>query len=150
MTQEVKIKKLHPNARIPTYATDGSACFDLHAVVDTMNMCKSVSNNEPVIFRTGLAFEIPEGWVMRIYSRSGHVFNNSVRLSNCVGIIDSDYRGEIKVSLTHDSICGKLDVKDGDRIAQAEITPMYRTSFTVVEDLSETTRGAGGFGSTGK
>lgn len=87
---------------------------------------------------------------MRIYSRSGHGFNNSVRLSNCVGIIDSDYRGEIKVSLTHDSICGKLDVKDGDRIAQAEITLMYRTSFTVVEDISETTRGAGGFGSTGK
>lgn len=150
MTQEVKIKKLHPDAVVPTYATDGSACFDLYALIPSPYCCEKVEYNKPITFRTGLAFEIPEGWVMRIYSRSGHAFNNGVRLSNCVGIIDSDYRGEVKVKLIHDSLCGKLEIIHGDRIAQAEITPMYRTSFTVVEDLSETTRGPGGFGSTGK
>lgn len=149
MLPEVKIKKLHPDAIVPTYATDGAACFDLYAIIPAPYCCEKVEYNKPTTFRTGLAFEIPEGWVMRIYSRSGHGFNNNTRLANCVGIIDSDYRGEVKVKLAYDSFNGQLEVKNGDRIAQAEITPMYRTSFTVVDDLSETDRGAGGFSSTG-
>lgn len=147
---EINIKKLHPRAITPTYATDGSACFDLYAIIDNLNKCETVSINKPHTFSTGIAFEIPAGWVMRIYSRSGHGFNRDTRLANCVGIIDSDYRGEVKVKLTNDSIDGLLVINNGDRIAQAEITPMYRAEFIEVDDLSETTRGAGGFGSTGK
>ncbi len=147
---KVNINKLHPRAITPTYATDGSACFDLYALMHNDKICEPVAHNYPVIFRTGIAFEIPAGWVMRIYSRSGHGFIRDTRLANCVGIIDSDYRGEVKVKLTNDSIDGLMAISHGDRIAQAEITPMYRAEFIEVDGLSETDRGTGGFGSTGK
>lgn len=141
----VNVKKLQPNAIIPKYATRGSACFDLHSVgegvVDDIR-------HPSWIFPTGLAFEVPEGYVMLVFSRSGHGFKNNVRLSNCVGVIDSDYRGEIKVSLAADSE-GRLDVKYGDRIAQAMILPVQQVSFALVDELSDTDRGTGGFGSTG-
>lgn len=142
---DIKIKKLHPLAQEPTYGTDGAACFDLYSISNAV-----VHARDSEVIRTGLAFEIPEGYVMRIYSRSGHAFKNDVRLSNCVGVIDSDYRGEVMVKLANDNNDVALIVKAGDRIAQAEITPVIRVGFNEVEELSDTKRGDRGFGSTGK
>lgn len=142
---KLKVKKLHPDAIIPTYATDGAACFDLYSIEED-----GVVHNGKVcrVFRTGLAFEIPDGYQMLVFSRSGHGFNKNVRLANCVGVIDSDYRGEVAVKLTAD-VFGALLVCKGDRIAQAQLMPVHRVTFEEVTELTETERGAGGFGSTG-
>lgn len=152
----INIKKLHPDAKTPVYATAGAACFDLHALdVDGSYILGSnVHQGSPIVCRTGLAFEIPPGWVMLIFSRSGHGFNNDTRLANCVGVIDSDYRGEVRVKLTSDDFSEDdrklpLFVKPGDRIAQAMLERAERVTFNVVEALSPTERGEGGFGSTG-
>src|SRR5690606_29317518 len=104
------------------------------------------------VIRTGLSFEIPEGHVMLIFSRSGHGFKNNIRLANCVGVIDADYRGEVMVKLTHDRRFGDFDfpVEPGDRIAQVMVIPFPRVTFEEVEELSSTERGEGGFGSTGQ
>lgn len=105
---------------------------------------------------TGLAFDIPEGHVMLVFSRSGHGFKYDVRLANCVGVIDSDYRGEVMVKLTKDYTLSDEDdhsvpfsVRPGDRIAQAMIIPVERISFAEVDEISSTSRGTGGFGSSG-
>lgn len=145
----IKIKKLSPLAKTPTYATDGSGCFDLYAINPLATL---VHEGYPVTFDTGLAFEIPPGYGMFILSRSGHGFNFDTRLANCVGFIDSDYRGEIMVKLTTDierDEAMPLTILPGDRIAQACILPVPRIGFNVVQALSETARGTGGFGSTG-
>lgn len=142
---QVKIKKLHPDAIIPKYATDGSACFDLHSVGDYF--IDDIAHTNEVV-ATGLSFEVPEGYQMLVFSRSGHAAKNNVRLANCVGVIDSDYRGEVKVLLAAD-IDARLTIKKGDRIAQAQIMPVHRVSFVEVEELTGTKRGTGGFGSTG-
>lgn len=151
---QVKVKKLHPDAIMPKYATDGSACFDIHALGGWdkgMGDCKVVLAGMPVIYETGLSFEIPKGHVMLVFSRSGHGFKNSTRLSNCVGVIDSDYRGELMVSLTRDSSAQNVvQVKAGDRIAQAMVIPIPSVELVEVEELTDTERGAGGFGSTGE
>lgn len=152
MSTEIKlrVKKLVAEAIIPQYATPGAACFDLHALLDNGQELEGVYPGLPKVFRTGLSFEIPEGHVMLIYSRSGHGFKNEVRLANCVGVIDSDYRGEVAVKLTSDKeTFDGLSVRNGDRIAQAMVIPVDRVSFEEVTDLSETERGTGGFGSTG-
>jgi len=140
---EVKINKKHKNVKTPTYATDGSGCFDLYA-----SHAGHVSQDDPTIFETGLKFEIPENHVMLIFSRSGHGFKDDVRLSNCVGVIDHDYRGEVMVKLCADND-GMLTVNEGDRIAQAIVVPYPKVTFIEVDDLSETERGTGGFGHTG-
>lgn len=142
---DIKIKKLHPAAIIPKYATEFSACFDLCAHTPV----ESTVFDESCIFNTALAFEIPRGYAMMIYSRSGHGFNNDVRLANCVGVIDSDFRGGVKVKLAIDN-ASRFKVKHGDRIAQAMIIPVPDINFIEVDDLTETERGAGGFGSTGQ
>lgn len=137
----VKVKKLTEDAILPTYATGGSACFDLYSIENTTFAGSNV-------FRTGLAFEIPEGYVMLVYSRSGHGFKADIRLANCVGVIDSDYRGELLIKLTIDSnlihVIGK-----GERIAQAMIVPYQSVLFEEVDELGTTERGVGGFGSSG-
>ena len=141
----VNIKKVHEDAVVPEYATPGSACFDLVSIHDG-----KVEYGDPGLFSTGLVFEVPVGHVMNIYSRSGHGFKEEIRLANCVGKIDSDYRGEVMVKLTSDGLHrGAFHVKAGDRIAQAEIVPIQQVEFEVVESISETERGEGGFGSTG-
>lgn len=140
----VKIKKLNPEAVTPAYATPGSACFDLYSLDEGMVLPASSKT-----FATGLAFEIPEGHVMLIFSRSGHGFNHAVRLSNCVGVIDSDYRGEVKVKLHNDRIDEGFYVVKGSRIAQAMIIATQEVRFEVVDELDTTERGTGGFGSTG-
>lgn len=140
---QLKIKRLHPDAIIPRYQTDGAACFDLH-VVDV----GAVPPGYSMEFRTGLSFEIPQGWAMLIYSRSGHGFKSGIRLCNSVGVIDADYRGAVGVRLHNDSN-QPFTVHVGDRIAQAMLVQVPRVELVEVEELSETERGAGGFGSTG-
>lgn len=146
---QVKIKKLSPDAIKPNYATDGSACFDLYADLRADGL-ESTSDCDNTIIRTGIAFEIPYGWQMMVFSRSGQGFRDNIRLANCVGIIDSDYRGEVKVKLTCDDEYGYINVTHGDRIAQAQLVPVQRVEFIEADDLSDTARGSGGFGSTGK
>jgi dUTP pyrophosphatase len=155
----IKIKKLHPLAKVPAYAHDTDACFDLHAcMVDGMAYIgRHVEPGYPVTFGTGLAFEVPEGWAMLIFSRSGQGFNHGVRLANCVGVIDAGFRGEVMVKLTSDALESDFNtdkppyfVQPGDRIAQAMLVPVHRVAFEVVEELGESERGAGGLGSTGQ
>ena len=143
---ELKIKRLHPDAIMPTYGSDGAACFDLYAI-----QCKrDTAVFEPTTFRTGLAFEVPDGHALMVYSRSGHGFNYDTRLANCVGVVDADFRGEVMVRLTSDGQeYSYLAVSPGDRIAQAMLIPVPRLTLVEVDELSETVRGAGGFGSTG-
>ncbi len=133
--------------RLPVFATDGSGCFDFHAI----EHCSFGMSRQSAVLRTGLIPEVPEGWVMLIFSRSGHGFKNDVRLSNCVGVIDSDYRAEIKVKLRADT-AGFFEVAQGTAIAQGLLVPAPIWSIQVILDqsvqLSETKRGAGGFGST--
>lgn len=147
---DIKIKKLHPLAKMPTYATDGAGWFDLYS---TNLVVMMVQESRPVIVGTGLAFEIPPGHGMFIFSRSGHGFKFDTRLANCVGCIDSDYRGEVMVKLTCDVERDEsmpMSIIPGDRVAQACILPIPAVSFSWGDDLPETKRGAGGFGSTGK
>lgn len=141
---EVKIKLMTDTARVPTYATDGSAAFDIYA-----DMSINIDSDDLKIISTGIAVELPEGHVLMIYSRSGHGFRYGLRLSNCVGVIDSDYRGEIKVAMTVDMEDGYIRIESGDRIAQGIIMPVEKTNFIVADELSETVRGTNGFGSTG-
>lgn len=143
----VKVKKLNTDAALPQYATDGSACFDIVG----LNVEKSINSHEnSVIYSTGLAFEIPEDHVMLMFSRSGHGFNDNVRLSNCVGVIDADYRGELKVKLTRDNNVSSIGITRGARVAQALVLPVAQVEFLEVEELSSTERGENGLGSTGQ
>lgn len=151
---QLSIKRLHPNAVIPKYVTPGAACFDL--VAATVNGNEHVGDicypGHPVTVGTGLAIEVPEGWTLHIYGRSGHAFNRSIRLANCTGVIDADYRGEIMVKLVCDWLEEDeppLRIMPGDRVAQAMLAPVLRCSFAEMDELSETARGTGGFGSTG-
>ena len=147
---KVKIKKLGEDAISPWYASSGAACFDLFACLKEPVFIGDGFNG---VIPTGLQFEIPEGYVMMIYSRSGDGFKNDVRLANCVGVIDSDYRGEVMVKLTKDKcheLRQSLTVFSGQRIAQAMIIPVDRVSFEEADTLSDTARGDGGFGSTGR
>ena len=155
---QVNIKKLHENATIPTYANAGDACFDLYAatVAGFEHLGSNVHPGGPEVCGTGLVFEIPPGHVMLSFSRSGHGFKYDVRLANCVGVIDSGYRGEVMVKLTKDYTLSDEDdhsvpffVRPGDRIAQAMIIPVERISFAEVDEISSTSRGTGGFGSSG-
>lgn len=144
---QLKVKKLSDSATIPSYATSCAACFDLHADL-LQGGASGVFIGAGTVIGTGLAFDIPEGYQMLIFSRSGHGFKHGVRLANCVGVIDSDYRGEVKVKLVSDGDF-LFDVKHGDRIAQAQLFPVTQVSFAEVDELSESQRGTGGFGSTG-
>lgn len=140
------VKRLHPDAILPQYQTAGAACFDLHALIEQGS--DQLINGEQGIYRTGLAFDIPPGWVLKVYSRSGHGFKHSVRLSNAVGVVDSDYVGEVMVALHNDGF-DNLVVNHGDRIAQAMLEPAPSIELFEVDELTETARGANGFGSTG-
>lgn len=146
---ELKIKKLHPAAIIPTYGTPGSACFDLHAVFEPTVDGTYMHEQTDTVIDTGLAFEIPNDHVMLVFSRSGHGFKHNVRLANAVGVVDSDYRGEVRVKLTADIGCNGFEILPGDRIAQAMVIPVQHVQFVEVDELGETKRGTGGFGSTG-
>lgn len=147
---KIRVQKLKPNAILPRYGSEGAGCFDLHACFEDEGHSCDVYRCKPQAIPTGLAFEIPHGYVMLVFSRSGHGFKNSTRLSNCVGVIDSDYRGEVQVGLTRDDTdAPMLRVNHGDRIAQAMLVPYPQATFIETEALTATERGAGGFGSTG-
>ena len=145
MSLEVKIKKLHPDAVIPQYARFGDAGLDITAIDDgtvsrdAMGMLKT--------YRTGIAVEIPEGHVGLIFPRSS-IYKSGLRLTNCVGVIDSGYRGEILAKFDILSIHAKQVYKKGDRIAQLVILPFPQVTFKEVEELGDSERGQGGFGST--
>jgi len=145
----VKVKKLHPSAVIPKYAKSGDAGLDLVAT----SMERIYGGTPKVKFGTGLAFEIPEGYVGLIFPRSG-IYKTPFRLSNSVGVVDSGYRGEVIVVLdkTPDEFCfnGDNSYDLGDRVAQMIILPYPNIELVESEDLSQTERGDGGFGSTGK
>lgn len=143
------IKKLHENAITPTYGSAGAACFDLYAVIDNDVGADAILPGCHYVVRTGLAVEVPPGHVLQIYSRSGHGFKHGVRLANGTGIVDSDYRGEVIVCLHNDNPYDAFVINNGDRIAQAMLMPVPRATFHVVEQISITDRGAGGFGSSG-
>lgn len=159
----LKFKKLHPDAVVPKYATPGSACVDLVAIgIDGLSRdltrqfqdrgykdgSVEIPPGSSALFGTGLAFEIPAGHVLLVFGRSGHGFIHGVRLSNCVGVIDCDYRGEVQVKLRNDGVL-PFKVSNGARIAQALLVPIPRMELLEAEQLSGTERGTGGFGSTG-
>lgn len=144
----MNIKLLNEDAVTPFYASAGAACFDI--ATDGQIRYDDYGNAD---CGTGLAFEIPADHVMLVFSRSGHGFKYDISLSNSVGVIDSDYRQEVRVKLRADSTAGQeiLDnLKAGDRIAQAMLLPISRVTLNVVETLSipDSDR-KGGFGSTG-
>lgn len=141
---KLKIKLLNDKAKAPAFATEGAACFDL---VNSGSGCH-IPPGGAAIFSTGIAVEIMPGFVMQIFSRSGHGFKNGIVLVNGTGIIDSDYRGEIKVGLRNEG-SEPVEIKHGERIAQAMIVQLPHVQMEVVSELSETARGTGGFGSTG-
>lgn len=138
---KVKIKKLHPDAVIPQYAKPGDAGLDLVAVVETWN-----EDNSMVTYDTGLAIEIPDGYVGLVFPRSS-ISKTVLSLSNSVGVIDSGYRGPIMFKFRYPEEGPVYDT--GDRVAQLIIMPYPQIEFEEVEELSSTERGEGGFGSTG-
>lgn len=143
---KINIKKLKNDAKIPTYGTDFAAGADLYAVLDED---VNISPNQTKFIPTGLALEIPEGLVGLVYARSGLSCKQGLAPANKVGVIDSDYRGELMVALHNHSTEEKV-VKSGDRVAQIVFAPYYAADFVEVQELNESVRGAGGFGSTGK
>lgn len=146
MTLGVKVKKLHADAKIPKLATLGSAGNDLHAYTNGKTI--EIKPMDFVLIKTGLAFEIPQGYEMQVRARSGLALNYGLSLVNGIGTIDADYRGEVGVIIIN---LGKepFYVNHGERIAQAVFAKYEVPKFMEVEDLSGTDRGAGGFGSTG-
>ena len=146
MKTNINIKKLNENAIIPTYGTEYSAGADLYACLDSG---VTIKPGETVFIKTGLSLEIPEGYAGLIYARSGLACKQGLAPANKVGVIDADYRGEIMVAL-HNHSGETRNVEHGDRIAQLVITPFLTADFITVNELSDTVRGEGGFGSTGK
>lgn len=144
MTSVFQIKRLYPNGIVPTYQTTGAAGADLHAT-ETVD----IPPMEWRLIGTGLAFAVPEGYEVQIRPRSGLAVKHGVTVLNSPGTIDSDYTGEVKVILINH---GKetFQVMPGDRIAQMVLAKVQQAHFTEVLELSGTSRGAGGFGSTGR
>jgi len=150
-TKEVKMKvnimKLHPDAVIPSYAKNGDAALDLHAT--ERGKADKYGN---MVYKTGLAMEIPDGYVGLVYPRSS-ISKTKQMLRNHVGVIDSGYRGEIilKFGWFNQAATPDSTIYDaGDRIAQLMIVPRPKVEFVVVDKLSDSDRGSGGFGSTGQ
>ena len=144
---KVYIKKVHPAAIMPTYGSAGSAGADLYALPD-IDHPLVIASGETVFVHTGVAAAIPEGYVGLVYARSGLACKRGVAPANKVGVIDSDYRGEIMVAL-HNHGETPQAIEPGDRIAQLVIAPVVQAEFEWTEDLDRTDRGEGGFGSTG-
>ncbi|MDY6141910.1 MAG: dUTP diphosphatase [Bacilli bacterium] len=141
----VRFKKINPNASIPTYGSSYAAGCDLSACID---QAISIPPHTTIKVPTGLAIELPENTVGLIYARSGMATKRHLAPANKVGVIDADYRGEIIVALhNHSEEAQTIEV--GERIAQLVVAPFYHVEFEEVNELSETVRGEGGFGSTG-
>lgn len=145
MTQTVKLKKLTDNAVIPTYGTEFSAGADLYAAMEEAVV---INPGETRFIHTGIALEIPAGLVGLVYARSGMACKKGVAPANKVGVIDSDYRGEIMVALYNHSK-EALTIAPGNRIAQLVLAPYITAAFEETDNLEDSVRGEGGFGSTG-
>ena len=145
MEINVKIKKLSERARVPQYQTPGAAAVDLCALLDQP---VTLPPGASVLIPTGISIDCGSSVTALVFPRSGLASKHGITLANCVGVIDSDYRGEIKVALKN---LGDRDftVSDGDRIAQMGFFPVLKARFLEQEDLEETERGEGGFGHTG-
>lgn len=146
MQYDVKIKKLRENAVIPTYGSEFAAGADLYASLDEAVV---IEPGETKFIPTGFAFEIPEGYAGFVHARSGLASKRGLAPANKVGVIDSDYRGEVMVAL-HNHGKAAQTVEAGERIAQMVIAPYITASFILSDELDETVRGEGGFGSTGR
>ncbi len=146
MEFDVKIKVLRDGAVIPKIATEGSAAADLCACIEEP---VTVMPNETVLLPTGFAMAVPKGFAAFIFARSGLGIKHGIAPANCVGVIDSDYRGEVCVGL-HNYSGEEYTVNRGDRVAQMAIMPVVMANFVAAEELDATERGQGGFGSTGK
>lgn len=145
MKTKVEIKKINENAMVPTYGTEFSAGADLYALVDGSVI---IEPGETKMIGTGIALAIPEGLVGLIFARSGLATKKGLAPANKVGVIDSDYRGEVRVVLhNHGKVAQTIE--NGERIAQIAFLPYYSADFSVVDELDATVRGEGGFGSTG-
>ena len=142
---QVPVKKLHPDAVLPTYGSANAAGADLYACIDAP---LTLAPHETVMVHTGLAMEIPEGYAGLIYPRSGIASKRGLAPANKVGVVDPDYRGEFMVAM-HNHSSKPASIEPGERIVQLVITPFLTASFTEADELSDTVRGAGGFGSTG-
>ena len=142
----IRVKKLAPNAILPTYGSAGAAAADLYACLEES---VTIAPGETVFIPTGLSVEIPVGCAGLIYARSSMGAKRGLAPANKVGVIDSDYRGEIKVVLLNHS-SAEQTVAPGERIAQMIITPVLTPAYEEVDELTDTDRGTGGFGSTGK
>lgn len=145
----INIKKTDENAKIPTYGSEFAADADLYAVIHNEENRVEILPGETAFIDTGIVMEIPNGYVGLVYARSGLSCKQGLAPANKVGVIDSDYRGNIMVALYNQSNETRI-VSEGDRIAQIIIQPVEQFGFKVKENLSDTIRGNGGFGSSGK
>lgn len=145
MMEQIPVKKLKVNAILPTYGSAEAAGADLYACLDGAVV---IAPGETAFIPTGLAMEIPKGYAGLAYARSGLACKKDLAPANKVGVIDSDYRGEFMIAL-HNHGSETRIIEHGERIAQLVITPVFTPGFTEVSELSDTERGAGGFGSTG-
>lgn len=145
---KIKAKRLSSSAKIPTYGTPESACCDLYANIEE-NSHISILPHTTAKIGTGWAFQPPVGYCGLIFARSGLATKQGLRPANCVGVCDGDYTGEYIVAVHNDSEQTQY-IKNGDRIAQLIFLPFIQSKFIEVEELNNTDRGSGGFGSTGK
>lgn len=148
----VKVKKLHPDARIPEYQTSGASGFDLHALENY-----TIYSGETELIRTGLAFELPPDTEIQIRPRSGLSLKTPLRVANSPGTIDEDFRGEVCIIITNTDTShlnvfpgNAMVISKGDRIAQGVLVPVLKANFIESEELSDSNRGSVGFGSSGK
>lgn len=145
---EIKIKKLHQDAQIPIRQTEKSVGADLHAYINSYEGFVTIKPGETVKIDTGIAMELPPGYMGLVFARSGLATKKGLAPANKVGVIDEDYRGEIIVAL-HNHSQKMQTITNGERIAQLVVVPYLPFEFYDANELSNTTRGNGGFGSTG-
>ena len=146
LVYDVNFKKLNENAKVPTYGSWDAGCCDLYAAIDSPI---AIAPHTTEKIGTGLAFELPRGTFAAIFARSGIATKRGLRPANCVGICDSDYRGEYIVALHNDTDSVQY-VQPQERIAQMTLLPYIYMNFHKVEELSDTERGASGFGDSGR
>ena len=145
MTAPVSVQLLDPRAKLPAYGSADAAGADLYVLTDGP---VAIAPGETVLLHTGLAVAIPQGYVGLVYARSGLATKRGLAPANKVGVIDADYRGEVRVALHNHGSVPQV-VEDGDRVAQLVIVPYLTAQFIPAEELDDTGRGAGGFGSPG-
>ena len=144
---KIEVKKLNEKAVLPTRGSEYAAGYDLYACLETESV--TIPPHTTVKIGTGLSFAVPNGYFGAIFARSGLAAKQGLRPANCVGVADSDYRGEYIVAL-HNDTDEQRTVLNGDRVAQLVIMPFLPAEFSEVDELDQTARGEGGFGSTGK